>query len=106
MWLNSFHGVPGVELELRGRHFAERRTVDAQGRVRGEVRGERREAVHGRRRFTEKTRQFWQKAIHPVSDPGCTCGMYAGINMQHLIDINYIMTAHLIPYSFQGPNAS
>ena len=39
---------------------------------------------------TEKTRQFWQKAIHPVPDPGCTCGMFAGINMQHLFDINYI----------------
>ena len=39
---------------------------------------------------TDKTRAFWQKAVHPVPDPGCTCGMYAGINMQHLIDINYI----------------
>ena len=38
----------------------------------------------------EKTRQSWQKAIHPVPAPGCTCGIYAGINMQHLIDINYI----------------
>ena len=27
---------------------------------------------------------------HLVPDPDCTCGMYAGINMQHLIDINYI----------------
>src|SRR5271156_5695804 len=27
---------------------------------------------------------------HLVPDPGCTCGMYAGINMKHLIDIGYI----------------
>jgi hypothetical protein len=27
---------------------------------------------------------------HPVPDPCCHCGMYAGIDMQHLIDINYI----------------
>lgn len=31
----------------------------------------------------------WQNQ-HQVPDPGCTCGMYAGINMQHLIDIGYI----------------
>ena len=34
--------------------------------------------------------EFWQSKSHQVPDPGCTCGMYAGINMQHLIDINYI----------------
>jgi hypothetical protein len=27
---------------------------------------------------------------HQVPDPSCTCGMYAGINMKHLIDIDYI----------------
>lgn len=27
---------------------------------------------------------------HRVPDPDCTCGMYAGINMQHMIDIGYI----------------
>ncbi len=27
---------------------------------------------------------------HPVPSPDCRCGMYAGINMQHLIDIGYI----------------
>lgn len=27
---------------------------------------------------------------HAVPDANCTCGMYAGINMQHLIDIGYI----------------
>jgi hypothetical protein len=27
---------------------------------------------------------------HRVPDESCTCGMYAGINMQHLIDIGYI----------------
>lgn len=40
--------------------------------------------------LNDKTRAFWQKQIHPVPDPGCTCGMYAGIDMQHLIEINYI----------------
>jgi len=34
--------------------------------------------------------EFWQSKSHQVPDPGCTCGMYAGINMQHMIDINYI----------------
>ena len=39
---------------------------------------------------TPEARKFWDKHAHNVPDPGCTCGMYAGINMQHLIDINYI----------------
>src|SRR5271170_8452416 len=34
--------------------------------------------------------EFWESKSHQVPDPGCTCGMYAGINMQHLIDINYV----------------
>ena len=33
---------------------------------------------------------FWESKSHQVPGPGCTCGMYAGINMQHMIDINYI----------------
>ena len=39
---------------------------------------------------TPQAKAFWSKQRHLVPDPGCTCGMYAGINMQHLIDINYI----------------
>jgi len=39
---------------------------------------------------TKAAKEFWNKQAHPVPDPGCTCGMYAGINMQHLIDIGYI----------------
>jgi hypothetical protein len=39
---------------------------------------------------TEKVKQFWLAKEHYCPDSGCTCGMYAGINMQHLIDINYI----------------
>lgn len=38
---------------------------------------------------TEQARRFWQAKEHHVPDASCTCGMYAGINMQHLIDINY-----------------
>lgn len=34
--------------------------------------------------------EFWESKSHQVPDPGCTCGMYAGINMQHMIDIGYI----------------
>ena len=34
--------------------------------------------------------EFWKSKSHHVPDPNCTCGMYAGINMQHMIDINYI----------------
>jgi hypothetical protein len=33
---------------------------------------------------TEAARKFWQAKTHQVPDPGCTCGMYAGINMQHI----------------------
>jgi hypothetical protein len=40
--------------------------------------------------LTPSAKKFWQSKTHHVPDPGCTCGMYAGINMQHLIDINYI----------------
>jgi hypothetical protein len=44
---------------------------------------------------TEAAREFWQKIIeamgsHQVPDPDCTCGMYAGINMKHLLDIGYL----------------
>jgi len=39
---------------------------------------------------TPQAKAFWSKKQHLVPDPNCTCGMYAGINMQHLIDINYI----------------
>ena len=39
---------------------------------------------------TPQAKAFWSKKQHLVPDPSCTCGMYAGINMQHLIDINYI----------------
>ncbi len=34
--------------------------------------------------------EFWGAKSHQVPGPDCTCGMYAGINMQHMIDINYI----------------
>lgn len=39
---------------------------------------------------TPESEEFWQKQSHLVPEPTCTCGMYAGINMQHLIDIGYI----------------
>ncbi|MGH9681139.1 MAG: hypothetical protein ACRD4Y_14420, partial [Candidatus Acidiferrales bacterium] len=39
---------------------------------------------------TATAREFWDKHVHNVPDESCTCGMYAGINMQHLIDIGYI----------------
>jgi hypothetical protein len=39
---------------------------------------------------SDEARKFWKATEHCVPDPGCTCGMYAGINMQHLIDIDYI----------------
>ncbi len=40
---------------------------------------------------TPKARKFWEQHQHHVPDPACTCGMYAGINMQHMIDIDYII---------------
>ena len=39
---------------------------------------------------TMATKKFWDEHSHPVPDPSCTCGMYAGMNMKHLIDIGYI----------------
>jgi hypothetical protein len=39
---------------------------------------------------SEQARKFWLAKEHHVPDPKCTCGMYAGINMKHLIDIGYI----------------
>lgn len=39
---------------------------------------------------TESAKRFWQSKSHHVPDPNCTCGMYAGLNMQHMIDIGYI----------------
>lgn len=39
---------------------------------------------------TPQAKAFWSKRQHLVPDPSCTCGMYAGIDMQHLIDIKYI----------------
>ena len=35
-------------------------------------------------------KNFWEQHMHHAPDPTCTCGMYAGINMQHMIDIGYI----------------
>jgi hypothetical protein len=40
--------------------------------------------------LTPGAQKFWKSKQHLVPDPGCTCGMYAGINLQHMIDINYI----------------
>jgi hypothetical protein len=57
---------------------------------------------------SEASSKFWQKQAHHVPDPSCTCGMYAGINMQHLIDIRYIQRGihgevHLWGRLFVGP---
>lgn len=35
-------------------------------------------------------KNFWEQRRHHVPEPSCSCGMYAGINMQHLLDIGYI----------------
>ena len=40
--------------------------------------------------LTPAAKEFWDKQAHHVPDLKCTCGMYAGINMQHLIEIGYI----------------
>lgn len=39
---------------------------------------------------TPAAKKFWEEHAHHVPDPDCTCGMYAGINMQHMIDIGYV----------------
>jgi len=40
--------------------------------------------------MTPEAKAFWDKQAHHVPEPSCTCGMYAGINMKHVIDIGYI----------------
>lgn len=40
--------------------------------------------------LTPNAQRFWDSKKHHLPDPACTCGMYAGLNMQHLIAINYI----------------
>jgi len=39
---------------------------------------------------TDEAQKWLQSKEHYVPNQNCTCGMYAGINMRHLIDINYI----------------
>lgn len=39
---------------------------------------------------TMAAKKFRDKHAHSIPDLDCTCGMYAGINMQHLINIGYI----------------
>ncbi len=39
---------------------------------------------------TDDARKWLLSKEHHVPNSNCTCGTYAGINMQHLIDINYI----------------
>ncbi len=39
---------------------------------------------------TDEARKWLQSKEHYVPNENCTCGLYAGINMQHMIDINYI----------------
>jgi hypothetical protein len=38
---------------------------------------------------TPEAKAFWEKQLHRAPDPSCTCGMYAGTNVQHLIALNY-----------------
>jgi hypothetical protein len=39
---------------------------------------------------TAEANKFWGKLVHYVPEPDCTCGVYAGINMQHMINVNYL----------------
>jgi len=39
---------------------------------------------------TDETRKWLQSNEHFVPNQNCKCGMYAGINMRHLIEVNYI----------------
>jgi hypothetical protein len=39
---------------------------------------------------SEEAHKYWASKSHDVPEPTCTCGMYAGINMKHLLDIGYI----------------
>ena len=68
-----FNGVPWtpkVAFEARCFYATDLRSMQAAG-------------------LTPEAKAFWDKQAHHAPDPSCTCGTYAGINMQHLIDINY-----------------
>jgi hypothetical protein len=39
--------------------------------------------------LTPEAKAFWERQRHRVPDPSCTCGTYAGIDMQHLISLRY-----------------
>ena len=68
-----FNGVPWtpkVAFEAKCLYAADLRSMQAAG-------------------LTPEAREFWDKQSHLAPDPSCTCGTYAGINMQHLIEINY-----------------
>ena len=39
---------------------------------------------------SDDNKRYWQSQEHHCPDVNCTCGMYAGINMQHLLDLQYI----------------
>jgi hypothetical protein len=69
--LNGAPWTPKVAFEATCRHAADLRSMQAAA-------------------LTLSAKKYWQSKAHHVPEPSCTCGMYAGINMQHLIDINYI----------------
>jgi hypothetical protein len=69
--LNGEPWTPKVAFEARCPHADDLRSMQAAS-------------------LTPAAQRFWQRQQHLVPDPGCTCGMYAGINMQHMIDIGYI----------------
>lgn len=39
--------------------------------------------------LTPELKALWERPQHRVPDPSCTCGTYAGINMQQMIDLKY-----------------
>ncbi len=71
--LNGALWTPKVAFEATC-HYARRLALDAS-----------------RRCFRKRPGNFGNQAAHIMfPTPICTCGMYAGINMQHMIDIGYI----------------
>lgn len=69
--LNGSPWTPQVAFEATCRHADDLRSMQAAA-------------------LTVSAKKYWQSKAHHIPEPSCTCGIYAGINIQHLIDINYI----------------
>lgn len=80
----AWNWTVGGITSLNGERWTRKEAFEAKCLYAADVRSMQAAASSG------EAKKFWEQHTHHVPDPECTCKMYAGINMQHLIDINYI----------------